>query len=117
MRSWTLGTGIVAVIAGCAEPSPATQISVVARVDLTAALGSDSVHPVGVAVAPGGDRFVFDETLGLYRLGSSGATAVVPMSSLPAPDKPIQLPITDITAVAPGLFALTAIGDGFLLDT
>ena len=93
MRSWTLGTiGVAAVVAGCADPSPVKQTQAVARVDLIAALGSASVHPVGVAVAPGGDRFVFDQTLGLYRIGST--TAVVPMSSLPAPDKPIQLPIT-----------------------
>jgi len=122
MRSWMLGTGgvvVVAVVAGCADPSPVKQkqVAVVARLDLTAALGSASVHPVGVGIAPSGERFVFDEALGLYRIGSSGATAVVPMSSLPVPDVPIQLPITDITAIAPGLFALTAIGDGFLLDT
>jgi hypothetical protein len=118
MRSWMLGTaGIVAVVAGCADPSRPEQVSIVARTDLTAALGSANVHPVGVAVAPSGERFVFDETMGLYRIESGTATAVVPMSSLPAPDMPIQLPITDITAIAPGLFALTAIGDGFLLDT
>src|SRR5258708_29573770 len=71
MRGWTLGTigivAVVAVVAGCADPSPAKQVPPVARIDLTAALGSASVHPIGVAVAPSGDRFVFDQTLGLYR--------------------------------------------------
>jgi hypothetical protein len=77
------------------------------------------VKPIGLAIAPDGQRFVFEETTGLYRLDGDRATLVVPMSELPdpGPAAPLRLPITDLVAVAPHVFALTAIGDGYLLDT
>jgi hypothetical protein len=54
---------------------------------------------------------VLDEQRGLYRLDGELATAIVPMASLPspAPSTPIQFPVTDLVALGPGLFALTAI--------
>ncbi|MBA3540825.1 MAG: hypothetical protein H0T79_14530 [Deltaproteobacteria bacterium] len=109
----THALGVVVVATGCAEEPKAP----LARVDLRVALGADAVDPVGVAIAPDGGRFVFDRALGLYQITESGAVAVVPMSALPDPGIELKLPFTDITAISPGVFALTAIGDGFLLDT
>lgn len=90
-----------------------------ARIDLRAAFGSDFIDPIGLAIAPDGTRFIFDESRGLYRIDGDRAVEVVSMSSLPnpGPTAPLQLPITDLVALAPDLFALTAIGDGYLLDT
>lgn len=108
---------LVVVIAGCGTDSPPPG-EPRSRVDLRAAIpsGADDVNVIGVAITPDGQRFVFDEVRGLYRIDGSTATVVVRMNQLPVPNVPIQLPITDVVAIAPDLFALTAIGDGFLLD-
>jgi hypothetical protein len=87
------------------------------RVDLHLAMASGDVNPIGVAVTPNGQRFVFDESRGLYQIDGDTAVEVVRMDQLPAPIVPIQPPFTDIVAISPDVFALTAIGDGFLLDT
>ncbi|CAN5923693.1 hypothetical protein BH11MYX3_BH11MYX3_00090 [soil metagenome] len=111
-------TGIaigLTLLVGCAdnervEPPAAT-------IDLHTAFGiATDLQPVGLAIAPDGQRYVFEESRGLYRLDGDHAVPVVSMSSLPSPDKPITLPFTDLVALGPNLFALTAIGDGFLLD-
>ena len=56
------------MLVGCAadstRPNPTNPIQ---RIDLSAALGTPHAEPVGVAVSPTGERFVFDRTLGLYR--------------------------------------------------
>jgi hypothetical protein len=91
-----------------------------ARVDLRAAMqGTTDVKPIGLAVASDGQRFFFDEAAGLFRLDGDRAVVVVPMSAMPnpGPTAQLELPITDLVALAPNLFAFTAIGDGFLLDT
>jgi hypothetical protein len=72
---------------------------------------------IGLAIANDGKRFVFDEDLGLLRIDGNLATSIITMGQMPTPDKPIRLPVTDIVAIAPDLFAMTALGDGFLLDT
>jgi hypothetical protein len=94
------------------EPPPGS-------IDLRAAMSSADVNPIGLALGADGARFVFDENLGLARIEANGtATIVVPMSALPDPGPlvPVQFPITDVVALAPNQFALTAIGDGYLLD-
>ena len=113
MRTVLVGA---ALLAGCADQAGMPQAPV-ARIDLRAAFGVTAIEPVGIAVAPNGDRFVFDQTLGLYQLVDGAAQPIVPMSAMPDPGTPITPPFTDITAIAPGQFALTAIGDGFVLDT
>ncbi|MCX5747460.1 MAG: hypothetical protein NT062_33770 [Proteobacteria bacterium] len=108
---------LLAMLGACADEPRATPR---APVDLRAALATPDATPVGVAVAPDGERFVFDETRGLFQLDAlDRATLVVALDALPAPSDgpPVVLPITDIVALAPHLFAITAIGDGFLLDT
>ncbi len=88
-----------------------------ARFDLRAATGLDTVSAVGIAVDPSGQRFLFDERAGLYRLAADGSGFLVSsIASLPIPDVPVQPPFTDLVAVGPDRFAVTAIGDGFLLD-
>lgn len=105
----------VCSLVGCSSSSQEP----VARLDLRAAFAAPAVDPVGVAVAPDGARFVFDEARGLFRLDGDQAVEVVAMSSMPdpGPDAPLLLPITDLVAIAPDQFALTAIGDGYVLDT
>ncbi len=104
------------LLVGCAADDQRSEPPA-ARLDLRAALGAtDDIKPVGIAIAPDGQRYVFEESRGLYRLDGDYAVPVVSMSSLPPSDQPITLPFTDLVALGPNLFALTAIGDGFLLD-
>jgi len=111
MKVIALGLGILAVgcIEGREEPN--------ARLDLRAAMQVPDPAAVGIAIDGNGQRFVFEEALGLFRIDGDQATPLLPMAQMPAPDKPLRLPVTDLVALAPNLFALTAIGDGFLLDT
>lgn len=113
MKAIALGLGLLAV--GCIEP--VKREAPQARLDLRAALQVADAAAVGLAIANDGERFVFDEALGLYRIEGDQATPVVTMAQMPASDKPLRLPFTDMVALAPNLFAITAIGDGFLLDT
>lgn len=107
--------GVCSLI-GCSSSEPQEPV---ARLDLRAAFAAPAVDPVGVAIAPDGARFVFDEARGLFRLDGDHAVEVVAMASMPdpGPAAPLLLPITDVVALAPGQFALTAIGDGYVLDT
>ncbi len=114
MRITTFGAAIV-LVAGCTDERVVEAPR--ERIDLRQAMAVTSATLVGVAVSSDGKRFVFDSALGLYQITGAEAVAVVPMSALPDPGTPIQLPFTDLTSIAPGVFALTAIGDGFLLDT
>lgn len=116
----TLGVGVgmrfigaVVLLSACAG-DPVEEPA--GRVDLRAAMGAPSVQPVGVAVDRAGNRFVFDGERGLYRITERGAVEVVGLSALPDPGVPLQLPVTDLVSMSPGVFGLTAIGDGFLLD-
>ncbi len=97
-------------------PGPTTQPT---RIDLRAATGLADLKPVGVTVDHTGTRFLLDEQLGLFAFGADGrATPVMSQDELTVIKTPVvELPYTDILAVAPDQFALTAIGDGFLLDT
>lgn len=112
MRTSLLAFGVMAVGAGCTSTE-----APVSRVELRQALGTPDAHATGVTVAPDGSRFVFDEDGGLFRIEGDTGTQVMQMAALPAPDKALTLPITDLVAVSPGVFAITAIGDGFVLDT
>lgn len=98
----------------CADPSPEP---VARRVDLRAAAGLAAPQVAGVAVEPDGARLVLDADAGLYRVTPDGtATLVRSLAALPTPDVPVRPPFTDLVALGDGRFALTAIGDGYLLD-
>lgn len=101
---------------GCAEPLPDGEPQ--SQLDLTAAIGAESLQLAGVAVeADTGRRFVLDANLGIYELAPDGtATALVPMAAMPDPGVAIRPPFTDIAALGDSRLALTAIGDGFILD-
>ncbi len=87
------------------------------RVDLRAATGDPMSAAVGVAIDPTGARFVFDEHAGLYRFAAGGALELIlPLAAMPDPGVVVRPPFTDLVALAPDRFALTAIGDGYLLD-
>jgi len=114
-----LTIGLFALITGCADddvrPEPP-----LGRIDLRAAMqATGDISPIGLAIAPDGQRFVFEETAGLYRLDGEVAVEVVPMSAMPdpGPAAPLKLPFTDLVAIGPNTFAMTAIGDGYILDT
>ncbi|HEY4175880.1 MAG TPA: hypothetical protein VGM90_03575 [Kofleriaceae bacterium] len=111
-----ISVGLVVLLVGCATEGTKPEAPT-ARFDLRAALGGSDVTPIGIAVTSDGTRFVFDETRGLYRIDGDQLTSILTMEQMPTPDKPMRLPVTDLVALAPNLFAMTAIGDGFLLDT
>lgn len=104
----------VLAAAACGSP-PVEPEAPLARLDLRAAVGHE-VYPVGVAVDATGQRFVFDEVYGLYRLDGATATQVMAMTALPEADVPFVPPFTDLVSIGPDRFAITAIGDGFILD-
>lgn len=104
---------LASLAAGCTSP-PTEEPS--GRLDLRAAMGERDVQPVGVAVDPTGARYVFDETAGLYQVTATGATMILPMAAMPDPGVELRPPFTDLVAVGPERFAITALGDGFLLD-
>ena len=115
-----LAIGPFALLVGCAGDGGQRPEPPLGTLDLRAAMqATGDVKPVGIAVAPDGQRFVFEETRGLYRLEGDRAVVVVPMSAMPdpGPTAPLQLPFTDLVAIAPNVFAITAIGDGYLLNT
>ncbi len=89
------------------------------RVDLRLATGQADINPVAVTVTPdGNERFVFADDQGLYDIHEDGtATRVMDMAAMPNPGVEIRLPFTDLVALGDDKFAITAIGDGFLLDT
>lgn len=111
-----VAAGLGLALAGCADDGKSA--APVARLDLRAAFGTTAdITPIGLAIAPDGRRYVFDETLGLYRIDGTYATEIVSMAAMPSPGPmPVRLPFTDIVAIAPDVFAITAIGDGYLLD-
>jgi hypothetical protein len=108
---------LVLVLVGCEQGRSVTPEDPVARLPLAPLFGDADVMPVGVAVAPDGKRFILDEQRGLSRLDGDRATSIVSMSSMWPSDQPLELPVTDIVALGPDLFAVTALNDGFLLDT
>ncbi len=110
-----ISAGLFLLLVGCAT-DPVSEAPT-ARLDLRTAFGAADTNSIGVAITSDGKRFVFDESWGLYRIDGDQVVSVVTMEHMPAADQPLTLPITDIVALAPNLFAMTAIGDGFLLDT
>lgn len=104
------------LLVGCGT-DPREPEEPLARLNLRPVFGAPDVVPVGVTIAPDGKRFLLDEVRGLYRLDGDYATSIVSMSSMYPSDQPLELPVTDIVALGPDLFAVTALNDGFLLDT
>jgi hypothetical protein len=104
------------LVSACSEPLPEGEP--IELFDLGAAVGAADLDLAGVAVeAESGRRFVLDADLGIYELAADGSvTAVVPMAAMPDPGVAIRLPFTDIAALGDSELALTAIGDGFILD-
>ncbi|MBK9036518.1 MAG: hypothetical protein IPL61_35600 [Myxococcales bacterium] len=112
---WLPVLGLTVIATACSEPAPPEPV--VARVDLRAALATADASPVGVAIDAAGARLVLDEQAGLWRVDAAGhATLVRALGALPDPGVPIRPPYTDLVALGDARFALTAIGDGFLLD-
>jgi hypothetical protein len=115
------GIGVISLVVGCGvdgrvSDDPAS-MEPRARVDLRVAMNIYDVHPVGLAINEG-KRFIFDESVGLFRIDGDEAIEVVGRSSMPdpGPTAPIRPPFTDLVAYAPNVFAITALGDGYLLD-
>lgn len=105
----------LALTAACSAPTEPREP--LARIDLRAATGRADVRAVGVAIDPSGFRTVLDEEAGLYRVEADGSARVlVALADLPDPGVVIRPPWTDLVALGPDRFAMTAIGDGFLLD-
>ncbi len=85
--------------------------------DLRAALEVSDANAVGVTVdAASGRRFVLDQEAGLFELTEAGSVPVMRMADMPDPGVAVELPYTDVAALGGDQFALTATGQGFLLD-
>lgn len=109
--------GSLALAGACTEAGPPGGPEPRGPIDLTSVIG-DLPQPVGVAVDPSGARWLFDEWRGLYRFDADGDFEwVLRIDELPTPDVPVRPPYTDLVAIGEGRFAITAIGDGYLLDT
>jgi hypothetical protein len=104
------------VTTACSDPLPPGEPA--RLLDLAAATGQPELALTGVAVeAETGRRFVLDTNLGIWELDAAGAaTHIMPMAALPDPGVEIRWPLTDFTALGDSRLALTAIGDGFILD-
>ena len=113
-----IAVGLLSLAVGCGvekrEP-----VEPLARFDLRAAMGAADVTPVGLAIDTDGTRYIFDENAGLLRVDGASVVSVVGMDAMPdpGPTAPIKPPFTDIIAYAPHVFAVTALNDGYLLDT
>ena len=106
---------LLALQPGCAD-DPVEPVEPRARIDLRAATGRADVRAVGVTVDGSDRRLVLDEEAGLFAIDASGrASLVLALADFPDPGVPIRPPFTDLVALGDQL-ALTAIGDGFLLD-
>lgn len=112
-------------LAACADPTsytdtdqPGPELREVGRQSLRVALGVEELTPVGVTVEPGtGRRLVLDADRGIFALDAQGgATLVWGLERLETYDAAVGSAFTDIVAIDEGVFALTAISDGFLLD-
>lgn len=113
-----IAIGLLSLSVGCAaEPRPPEDP--IARFDLRAAMNSANVTPIGLAIDADGTRYIFDEQAGLLRVDGDSVVSVVAMNEMPnpGPTAPIKPPFTDIIAFAPNVFAITALNDGYLLDT
>jgi hypothetical protein len=111
-----ISVGLVMLLVGCATEQDKPEAPA-ARFELRPFFSGYDVNPIGLAITSDGKRFVFDESFGLYRIDGDQLTPILSLEQMPMPDKPMRLPVTDLVALAPNLFAMTAIGDGFLLDT
>src|SRR5688572_21242305 len=102
MRITCAAVGVIALTTGCAsKPTEIEMETPVARLDLRAAMGATDapeINPVGLTIAPNGERFVFDSTFGLYRIDGATAVAIIPTAQLPTSQIPIKPPFTDIVA-------------------
>ncbi len=113
-----IAVGLLSLAVGCGvekrEP-----VEPLARFDLRVAMSAADVTPVGLALDTDGTRYLFDEDAGLLRIDGATVASVVDTSSMPdpGPTAPIKPPFTDIIAYAPHVFAITALNDGYLLDT
>lgn len=97
------------------EPLPAYELR---SVDLRVALGESDVAPVGVTIeAESGRVFVLDEFRGLFEVLEDGTVeSVLRRAEFPVPDVGLRSNFTDLVAIGPDRFALTARSDGYLLD-
>ncbi len=102
---------------GCQTEQPPEE-EPTTRIDLRQQLDRGSVSVIGVGIAPDtGARIVFDEQSGIYEIAADGTTSkLLDMAAMPDPEVEIRLPFTDMVAMGGGEFAVTAIGDGFLLN-
>lgn len=119
----TLLLSLVSLVLGACTDAPADgppgPTSQPVRIDLHAATGLADLTPVGVTVDLSDNRYFLDEQLGIFRFDADGrATRMMAIDELPVIKSPVvTLPYTDLVYLEDSKFALTAVNDGFLLDT
>jgi hypothetical protein len=115
--------GLLSLVLGACTDAPADDPpgpkSQPVRIDLRAATGIADLKPVGVTVDLSDNRYFLDEQLGIFRFDADGrASGTMGMDELTAIKTPVvQLPYTDLVYLEDGHFALTAVNDGFLLNS
>ena len=102
------------------DPGGPDLVTVTDQRSLRDALGSEAedVAVVGVTVAPDTHkRYVLDADRGLFELTEHGTVEVAGLDDM-IPDQFLpESPFTDVAALGQDRFAMTALNDGFLLDT
>lgn len=86
-------------------------------INLRQSMGAN-VEPVAVTTTPDGlTTFVLDVQTGIYSVKESGDVhLVLAIEDFPDPGVEIRPPFTDLVALDKNRLAITAVGDGFLLD-
>lgn len=111
---------LVTSLAACGQPpatDPGTQLEPVRQVDLSAASGVSDLAVIGVTVEPTSERvLVLDGSRGIYELADDGSVSLVWENNPEDYGVFTGTPWTDIVALEDGVFALTTLSDGYLLD-
>ncbi len=87
------------------------------QVDIGAALGVSDLSIVGVTVEPTSERvLLLDANRGIYELTDEGAVTLVWANETERYGVFTGTPWTDLVALEDGVFALTTLSDGYLLN-
>jgi hypothetical protein len=89
----------------------------VRQIDLAAATNVSDLAVIGITVEPSSERvLVLDQVQGIFMVGENGDATQIWDNDLSRYGVSLGSPWTDIVALETGVFALTTLSDGYLLD-